>query len=241
MREVKLDARIVRPLDAVHTKCCAEQPIRGSDALLLRHAQRQQEGVGEKNELAVRAEKARRPLEPSARVGPQACTVLRDGEVEALIGVGNRFCAAVKKREVGDRAVAVGAARSRAVLRSCRCPLLARHAARAKPRRMQCRNRVRSHPYRRDHRGRCRAAIRERPIFPTVGSTAAQFSSPGATYCCAKLSHSARLRRTWSGRSLIECSKTSLLHVFLAVPRPRFSRGGARWHRPAANAGYPAG
>ena len=58
VREVKLDARIVRPLDAMHTKCCAEQPIRGGNALLRRHAQCQQEGVGEKNELAARAKQA---------------------------------------------------------------------------------------------------------------------------------------------------------------------------------------
>src|ERR1700752_326 len=35
VREVKLDPRIVRPLDAVHPKCCAEQPIRGRGALVL--------------------------------------------------------------------------------------------------------------------------------------------------------------------------------------------------------------
>jgi hypothetical protein len=41
-----------------------------------------------------------RRLEPSARDRPTGMHRIRDGEVEAVIGVGNRFGAAVKKREV---------------------------------------------------------------------------------------------------------------------------------------------
>src|SRR5439155_15788470 len=89
VREVKFDARVAWPFDAVHIERRAEEPIRGGDALLRRHTQHQQEGVCEKDQLAARAQKACSLWDPARRVGPKACAVLRDREVEALIGIGN--------------------------------------------------------------------------------------------------------------------------------------------------------
>ena len=50
VREMELDARIARPLDAIHAEGRAQQSIRRRDAVLRRHAERQQERVDEENQ-----------------------------------------------------------------------------------------------------------------------------------------------------------------------------------------------
>src|SRR5262245_13922411 len=49
VRQVKLDARMVWPLEAVHPEGRPQQPVYRGDVVLFRQAEREERGVGEKD------------------------------------------------------------------------------------------------------------------------------------------------------------------------------------------------
>ncbi len=99
--EVELDARLAGPLESMHPEIRAQQPI-GCRPFVVRlgHRQHPERAVAEEDELAPRAQDARRLGDPAVRIGPDGGAVLADGQVEGGIGQAGVLGVAVNQREV---------------------------------------------------------------------------------------------------------------------------------------------
>ena len=183
------------------------------------------ERVDQENEPPAGAQQARRLGDPAVGIRPQAGAVLGDGEVEAGIAVGHRLGVAVQQRERRPRARPAGGARWPAAPRSCRCrPTRApRRASHDETYAVPQPSSIASWPSRSS--GSMPTSASGTPQMPHVGSSLPpRRARRRRRSCAAHPSHTARLRPTCSGRSLIESSST--LH-----------RGQPRWatSRPAGS------
>ena len=98
---MKLDPRIVGPLEAVHTEVVVQQLLRGRPVgLVVRPAENGQGAVRQEDKPPARPEESRRLGDPAIRVTPQARTVLADGEVEGACGERHLLRIAVDEWEV---------------------------------------------------------------------------------------------------------------------------------------------
>jgi hypothetical protein len=97
--EVKVDGRIVRPLEAVHPEVRAPKLLVRRDLLLL-EAEHEDRAVDEEHELAPRSQQPRSLRDPEVRIGPDRRAVLRDDEIERLVRERHRLGARLEQREL---------------------------------------------------------------------------------------------------------------------------------------------
>src|SRR5207248_6816765 len=99
--EVELDAGVVGPGEPVHPEVVADEllPSRAVD-LEIGHGEHQQHAVGQKDQLAARAQYTSGLGNPPVGIAPEAGAVLADREIEARRCEGDRFRIGVNQREL---------------------------------------------------------------------------------------------------------------------------------------------
>src|ERR671935_1084995 len=97
--KVELDRLVVRPFEAMHPKVVAHEPLLCRNTLRVRHAQHENRGVDEEDELATGSEEAGSLGDPAVRVTPDAGPIFAEGEVETGVGQRDLLGIAVDERE----------------------------------------------------------------------------------------------------------------------------------------------
>src|SRR5439155_8789901 len=88
VREMELDPRVAGPLDAPHPERWTEEPFAG-DSVLRRHAEREEHGVHEEDQLAAGSQDPRRLGHPAIGIRPEAGAVFRDRQIERRVPAGH--------------------------------------------------------------------------------------------------------------------------------------------------------
>ena len=108
---MELDPGITGPLDSPHAEGRAEETLAGG-AVLGRHAEREEDGIHEEDQLAARSQDTRRLGDPAIRGRPEAGAVFRDRQIERLVAAGHALGVGFDQREL-ETVLALQATRGR--------------------------------------------------------------------------------------------------------------------------------
>jgi hypothetical protein len=97
---MELDTLIAWPFDSVHPECWAKQARRRCQAVLRWFAQRQQERIGQEDQLTAWTQKTPGLGDPALRICPQTGAVLGNGKIEGRICEWRPLCVAMDKGKV---------------------------------------------------------------------------------------------------------------------------------------------